>query len=471
MTHTVHARIEGALVMIGFGSIGRGTLPLIERHIGFDRAQFTVIEPSGEFAHILREHGIRHVQVALTAENFAEVLRGLFPDGRGMIVNLSVDVDSIELMKLAQEIGVQYLDTVVEPWPGFYFGSTLPNAERTNYPLRERVRELGKAYVGGPTAVSCCGANPGMVSWLLKEALLRLAADTGVKADPQSREDWAALMQGLGVKGIHIAERDTQVSARAKPVGVFVNTWSVDGLLSEGYQPAELGWGTHEKKLPSQGHAFDHGPGYAIWIERPGADTRVRSWCPGIGPQYGLVITHNEALSIPDYYTVWEDGHAVYRPTCHYAYHPSNDAVLSLYEMNGAGVRQPEQHILTVEEITGGGDDLGVFLYGHAKGAMWYGSRLSCDEARQLAPYQNATGMQVTSAVLAAMVWAAENPNEGFVEADEMDHVRCLQVQRPYLGRIECHYTDWTPLQNRINSFAEDRDDSDPWQFCNFLAV
>jgi homospermidine synthase len=471
MTNPVHARIDGALVMIGFGSIGRGVLPLIERHIGFDRAHFTVIEPLADSAHILREHGIRHLQVALTAENFAEVLRGLFPEGRGMIVNLSVDVDSIELMKLAQEIGAQYVDTVVEPWPGFYFGSTLPNAERTNYPLREKVRELGKTYVGGPTAVSCCGANPGMVSWLLKEALLRLAADTGVPADPHTREDWASLMQRLGVKGIHVAERDTQVSARPKPVGVFVNTWSVDGLLSEGYQPAELGWGTHEKKLPPNGHAFDHGPGYAIWIDRPGADTRVRSWCPGVGPQYGYVITHNEALSIPDYYTVWDQGRAVYRPTCHYAYHPCNDAILSLHEMNGAGQRQPDQHILTAEEIVEGGDDLGVFLYGHAKGAMWYGSRLSCEEARRLAPYQNATGMQVTSAVLAAMVWAAENPNAGFVEADEMDHVRCLEVQRPYLGSVECHYTDWTPIRNRINSFAEDRDEADPWQFINFLAV
>ncbi|TAG24802.1 MAG: homospermidine synthase, partial [Rhodobacterales bacterium] len=399
---------------------------------------------------------------ALTPDNYAEMLRGLFPDGRGMIVNLSVDVESIALMILAQEIGVQYLDTVVEPWPGFYFGSTLPNADRTNYPLREQVRSLGKRYAGGPTAVSCCGANPGMVSWLLKEALLRLAADTGVAAAPQSQSDWAELMQGLGVKGIHIAERDTQVSARPKPAGVFVNTWSVDGLLSEGYQPAELGWGTHEKKLPPNGHAFDHGPGYAIWIDRPGADTRVRSWCPGAGPQFGFVITHNEALSIPDYYTVWDGPKAVYRPTCHYAYHPSNDAILSLHEMNGAGLRQPESHILTVDEIVAGGDELGVFLYGHAKGAMWYGSRLSCDEARQLAPYQNATGLQVTSAVLAAMVWAAENPNEGFVEADEMDHVRCLEVQRPYLGRVECHYTDWTPLQNRINSFAEDRDEADP---------
>ncbi len=471
MTEGVHATVAGALVMIGFGSIGRGVLPLIERHVGFDRARMTVIEPSGEFAHLLQERGIRHLQVALTAENFAEVLRGLMPDGKGMIVNLSVDVDSIELMKLAQAMGVLYVDTVVEPWPCFYFGSPLPNADRTNYPLRERVRELGKAYAGGPTAVSCCGANPGMVSWLLKEALLRLAADTGVAADPQGRDDWAALMQRLGVKGIHIAERDTQVSARPKPPGVFVNTWSVDGLLSEGYQPAELGWGTHEKKLPPKGHAFDHGPGYAIWIDRPGAETRVRSWCPEVGPQYGLVITHNEALSIPDYYTVRDGDRAVYRPTCHYAYHPCNDAVLSLYETNVAGTLPEAQHILTADEIVAGGDDLGVLLYGHARGAMWYGSRLSCEEARRLAPYQNATGMQVTSAVLAAMVWAVENPREGFVEADEMDHARCLEVQRPYLGRVECHYTDWTPLQNRINRFAEDRDEDDPWQFINFLAV
>ncbi len=471
MTHTVHTRIDGPLVMIGFGSIGRGTLPLILRHIDFDRGQFTVIEPSGEFAHILAEHGVRHLQTALVPDNFDAVLRELFPEGRGFVVNLSVDVDSIELMHLCQELGVQYIDTVVEPWPGFYFGSTLPNADRTNYPLREKVRAIGRQYVGGPTAVSCCGANPGMVSWLMKAALLKLAADTGVAAAPVGREEWANLAMALGVKGVHVAERDTQVSARAKPAGVFVNTWSVDGLLSEGYQPAELGWGTHEKKLPPNGHAFDFGPGYAIWIDRPGADTRVRSWCPSSGPQFGYVVTHNESLSIPDYYTVWQEGRAVYRPTCHYAYHPCNDAILSLHEINGSGLLPTQKHILTADEIVSGGDELGVFLYGHAKGAMWYGSRLSIDQARALAPYQNATGMQVTSAVLAAMVWVAENPNAGFVEADEMDHERCLQVQCPYLGSVECHYTDWTPLQNRINSFADDRDDTDPWQFTNFLAV
>ena len=142
MTYPVHARIDGPLVMIGFGSIGRGTLPLIERHIAFDRSQFTVIDPSDAFAHILQDHGIRHLQVALTPDNLQAVMQDLFPEGRGFIVNLSVDVGSIDLMLLCQKLGVQYIDTVIEPWPGFYFGSPLPNAERTNYPLREKVRAL-----------------------------------------------------------------------------------------------------------------------------------------------------------------------------------------------------------------------------------------------------------------------------------------------------------------------------------------
>ena len=41
----VYGEIDGPIVMIGFGSIGRGTLPLIERHFEFDRSRFVVIDP------------------------------------------------------------------------------------------------------------------------------------------------------------------------------------------------------------------------------------------------------------------------------------------------------------------------------------------------------------------------------------------------------------------------------------------
>jgi len=54
----VHARITGPIVMIGFGSIGRGTLPLIERHFDFDRTRFTVIDPDDSDRALLDERGI-----------------------------------------------------------------------------------------------------------------------------------------------------------------------------------------------------------------------------------------------------------------------------------------------------------------------------------------------------------------------------------------------------------------------------
>ncbi len=469
-THPVHAKIDGPIVMIGFGSIGKGTWPLIERHFEYDASRFTVIEPDTRQHNFLRQHGLAFTDTALTPDNYRKVLGGLLEPGKGFCVNLSVETSSLDLMRFCREIGVPYIDTVVEPWAGYYFG-TSDNAARTNYALRQAVRDEAAANPGGTTAVSCCGANPGMVSWFVKEGLLTLAKDTGADVVPPSdREGWARLMQSLGVKGVHIAERDTQARRTPRPRNVFVNTWSVEGFISEGFQPAELGWGTHEPWFPENGHRQETGCKAAIWLDRPGAITRVHSWCPTPGPQFGFLVTHNEAVSISDYFTVGEGHEPEFRPTCHYAYHPCDDAVLSLHEMFGAGVTQTAHHILGEDEIVEGVDELGVLLFGHEKNALWFGSRLSNAETRDLAPFQNATGLQVTSAVLAGMVWALENPGAGIVEADEMDHARCLEVQRPYLGPVEAHYTDWTPLQDRWELFPEDIDETEPWAFRNVLA-
>ena len=466
-------RVDGPIVMIGFGSIGRGTLPLLERHLDFDRKRFVVIDPDDSNRKLLDERGIRYIKAELTKDNYREILAPLLTEGegRGFCVNLSVDVSSLDVMKLSRELDCHYIDTVVEPWKGFYFDETMDTSKRSNYALRESVLEERRYNPGGVTAISCCGANPGMVSWFVKQAVVDLAKDLKIKHDePKSREDWAKLTQKVGVKGIHIAERDTQRSKNPKTEGTFVNTWSVEGFVSEGMQPAELGWGTHEKWVPANAKRHDDGCQAAIYIMQPGANTKLHTWCPTPGPQYGFLVTHNEAISIADYYTVGKGATPDYRPTCHYAYHPSNDAVLSLHEMFGAaGKVQEKQHILNEKEIVDGKDELGVLLYGHKKNAYWYGSQLSIEETRKLAPYQNATGLQVTSAVLAGMVWALENPRAGIVEADEMDYKRCLELQKPYLGPVKGYYTDWTPLKGRSNMFPEDLDRDDPWQFKNIL--
>jgi homospermidine synthase len=472
-THTRHASWNGPILMLGFGSIGRGVLPLILRHIDCDRNRITVIDPSDLNKKIATAEGLTFIQTAITKANYKSLLKPLLTAGPGpaFIVNLTVDVDSLDIMRLARETGALYIDTVIEPWPGFYYSAKANNAARTNYRLREDMLTLKRKLGKGTTAISCCGANPGMVSWFVKEALLTLAHDLKIKHDvPKTRDGWGKLMKKAGVKGIHIAERDTQRIKTPKALDTFLNTWSVEGFVSEGLQPSELGWGTHEKKLPPEGRRHKAGCGAAIYLERPGADTRVLTWTPTVGPHFGFLVTHNEAISISDYYTVRSGRSVSYRPTCHYAYHPCNDAILSWHELLGAGgKRQTINHVLDEDEIAEGRDELGVLLYGHKKNAYWFGSQLSIQEARALAPHQNATGLQVTSAVLAGMIWAIENPSEGIVETDEMDHVRCLDVQKPYLGKVQGYYTDWHPLKQRVGLFDEKLDKRDPWQFGNIL--
>ena len=470
----VHAKIDGPIVMIGFGSIGKGTLPLIERHFAYDKKRFVVIDPEDKDRKILDERGIRFIHEAVTRDNYRKLLAPLLTagGGQGFCVNLSVDTSSVDIMELCNELGALYIDTVNEPWTGFYFNPKFGPEKRSNYALREMTMTAKrKRKPGSTTAVSCCGANPGMVSWFVKKALLDIAKDTGTKIkEPKTREDWARLAKKLGVKGIHIAERDTQRAKKPKPRNVFVNTWSVEGFTSEGMQPAELGFGTHEKWMPANGRKHKTGCQAAIYLLQPGANTRVRSWTPTPGSHYGFLVTHNESISIADYLTLKDGRRTLYRPTCHYAYHPANDAVLSLNELFGrAGQMQDKHHILDEHEIVDGIDELGVLLYGHKKNAYWYGSQLSIDETRDLAPYQNATGLQVTSAVLAGMAWALENPDAGIVEADDMDFRRCLEVQLPYLGPVIGEYTDWTPLSGRPGLFPEDIDKRDPWQFRNVL--
>src|SRR3546814_1431645 len=78
-----YGAISGPIVMIGFGSIGRGTLPLIERHFDFDSSRFVVIAPDDTDKALLDERGIRFIHAALTPANYRELMTPLLTDGEG----------------------------------------------------------------------------------------------------------------------------------------------------------------------------------------------------------------------------------------------------------------------------------------------------------------------------------------------------------------------------------------------------
>ncbi|MDX1838784.1 homospermidine synthase [Legionella taurinensis] len=464
-----YRKVAGKIVILGFGSIGQALFPLLARHLVLQPQQVRVVSKLAEEETIAQELGVNFRLLEVTRENYKSFFDEELSSG-DFLINLSTGISSADLIRLCQAKKVLYLDASTEPWEGYYTDESLSPSQRTNYALREEMLAMkGKR---GSTAVITHGANPGLVSHFVKQALWNMARDNDLPLRPlQTAQDWAHLAHQLTIKAIHIAERDTQITSTPKMPGEFVNTWSVPGFMAEARQPAELSWGTHERHWPKDAHHYDFGSNCSIYLDRPGATTQVRTWTPTLGPFHGFLITHAESISIADYLSIRCNGHVIYRPTVHYAYFPCPDATLSLHEYNGMewqnGMNQEEHNRLIVDDIIDGMDELGVLLMGNKKGAYWFGSQLSIHDARKQVPYNNATSLQVAAGVLAALLWAMEYPECGIVEPEDLDYQYILKIALPYLGNVSGYYTNWNPLKDRQQLYSEKIDRSDPWQFLN----
>lgn len=483
---------EGRILVVGLGAVSRCTLPLLFRHVDAAPSQYTVVDFAdvADDARWVVSQGARFVSERITEANFAEVL-GRHVGTGDVIVDLAWNIGTVEVLDWCRSHDVRYVNASFELWdPYAGMGVEAPTAltlYARHMALRDMIGRWGDNT--GPTAILDHGANPGLVSHFTKAALsdiadAALAADVvggGQReaiVDARSGPTWNRLAQALGVKVIHISERDTQISSVPKRENEFVNTWSVEGFYEEGTAPAELGWGTHERDLPRMAHIHTSGPRNQICLAHPGYRTWVRSWVP-CGEIVGMVIRHGEAFSISEALTVIADGQpvpddgsgVVYRPTVHYAYCPADAAIASLHELHMRGDElQPEQRIMN-DDIVDGRDELGCLLMGHPFSSWWIGSLLDIHETRRLVPHQNATTLQVAAAVLGAVQWLLANPRRGVCLPDDLPHEEILGHARPYLGPFISTPVDWSPLQRWSDPFGNRPrpPESDAWQFSTFL--
>lgn len=475
---------KNRILVIGYGAVARCTIPILLRHIKIPYENITVIdfEDKKEDIMPLTDMGIRFFQRKITKENLSETLSEYLGKG-DLLIDLAWNIGCEDIIQWCHDNEVLYVNTSVEQWDPVGDMLTKSPFEKSLYYRQMKLKEQTKDWKDSVTIVVDHGANPGLISHFTKQALVditsRLIKDKKV-SEQEGKEllklvkdrNFAELAMDLGVKTIHCSERDTQVTNRPKEVDEFVGTWSIEGLREEGTAPAEMGWGTHEKELPKLAHTAPYGPKNQIFLAQMGINTLVRSWIPN-QEIIGMVIRHGEAFGISDRFTVWKDGKAIYRPTVHYAYMPCHETIVSLYELRCRNYEmQPKMRILRDYEVTSGEDILGALVMGHAYNSWWTGSILSIEEARKLAPGQNATTIQVALGVTSAAMWAIENPKKGFCLPDDLPHDYVLKIAKPYIGKFVSEPYDWTPLKNRTVFFRENpdskADESDPWQFKNF---
>lgn len=478
-------KFDKRVLFVGYGAVAQCALPILVKEAGVDCKQITIMdfEDRSEKLAPWIKRGVKFAHKRVTQENLSALL-GKYVGAGDILIDLAWMIDACEILQWCHDNGVLYINTSVEVWDPYSGAERKHPTEKTLYWRHMNVRRMiAKWKAPGPTAVLEHGANPGLISHWTKRGLVDIATKALAEKKVKGRKAeeikeylntraFNLLAMKLGVKVIHCSERDTQISDRPKEINEFVNTWSIEGFREEGTTTAEMGWGTHEKRMPAFAYEHADGPRNQICLARMGINTRVRSWVPHYDIE-GMIVRHGEAFTISDHLTVWEADKPIYRPTVHYAYYCCDDAIISLHEMRCRNYElQPNLRIMN-DEITTGGDILGAFLMGHVFNAWWTGSDLSIEESRRLVPHQNATTVQVAISVVAATMWMMENPEGGVRVPDDLPHDFILRIADPYLGRNISEPSDWTPLKNYSNPFAKqqkpDIDWKDPWQFKNFL--
>jgi len=475
------------ILIIGYGSVSKCTLPILLQHIKIPYENITILDFEDKKQALKKwtDKGIKFVQEKITQENLGKVLSKYLEKG-GLLIDLAWNIGCEDIIKWCHDNEVLYVNTSVEEWDP-KCGMLVKNAyQKSLYYRQMLLKNLTKNWSSSTTAVVDHGANPGLISHFTKQALVDIAKRL-IKEKKISETEGEKLMKlveerkfgelamNLGVKVIHVSERDTQITNHPKEVNEFVGTWSIEGLREEGVAPSELGWGTHEKEIPKYATLPSSGPKNQIFLAQMGMNTWVRSWIPN-EEIIGMVIRHGEAFGISERFTVWKNEEPIYRPTVHYAYMPCHETLSSLHELRCRGYEmQPKQRILEDSEITSGADILGALVMGHAYNSWWTGSVLDIEEARKLAPGQNATTIQVALGVISAAIWAIENPNKGFCLPDDLPHDYVLKIAKPWLGKFVSQPYDWTPLKNRKIFFKENpetrADEKDTWQFRNFKFI
>ncbi len=299
---------NGRVLIIGCGAVSQCLQPLLLRHLDMNFTRLTVMdfEDRRQFIPDTLAAGAHYVQEHVTPDNLAYLL-GLYAGPGDLVIDLAWNIGAIDILQWCHDHNVMYINTSVELWNPYFTANDLP-VDRTLYTRHMAIRDhIRRWSEPGATAVLEHGANPGLVSHWTKVALrdITLAMlERGLGGERRSMleralddDDFARLAMFTGTKVIHISERDTQIGSRPKEVNEFVNTWSVAGFYEEGIAPAEMGWGTHERRLPEFAHTHSYGPGNQICLAQMGINTYVRSWVP-MGEIIGMAVRHGN-LHLP----------------------------------------------------------------------------------------------------------------------------------------------------------------------------
>jgi homospermidine synthase len=263
------------------------------------------------------------------------------------------------------------------------------------------------------------GCNPGNVSMWTKWGLIQLNEKKIGEKWEDSKEWYAKIAEKLRVQTIHISEHDSQITQNPRHTDEYCNTWSSDpeSFYQEALGPVEMSWGTHENEVPnSYLYMSDEKEKYRVMILKElGIQRWMRSYTPITGMFHGMMIRHDENLTIGEYLSRKDKKKRVmYQPSVYYVYKPTDACLSGIEETREKGDHyEGVQKRLLTSDIIDGSDELGISFFLENGEVYWIGSLLTIEEARSyhpswMWPYINATNVQVVGGYLTGIFYLVD---------------------------------------------------------------
>lgn len=435
------------LVFIGFGAVARSLVTImLNIKTCVNRLPILIIDPKkldhSETYIMLCQYArknnlsIQHVCVKLTKENYIDIF-GKYVKNNAIVIELAYRVNTLAIILECRKRQCVYVNTAIDEWM---------HTSTSLFSLKKKIL-AGVASDNGPnmTTVVNHGMNPGLVTHLVKFLLKILSKKSSNDKLMQLCKNgkYNHVAKELGLTLIQIAERDNQITHLTSNENAFYNTWSVIGLLDESTLRAEVSWGTHEKKIPTDADVSALDDSCQIRLPLLGNQLRTRSFEPEGGKLTGYCIPHAECYSLANFLQVKDTSRniSIYRPSVYYSYLIPDTAKLIThyieYCLDDNGFPKKE-HVLRSDEIQSGFDSVGCLAFFNNGKRYWIGSTIYNDFAKKYSPEINVTCMQVGISVLACVEWMLLNPNKGLLEPEDIDTAFILSYCKEWLGKLYC---------------------------------
>ena len=428
-------------VFIGCGSSGRGLLELWQTIPNqLKNYKIIIVEPKEIPDELLdRYDDIEHLKGKITKENMNKFFDE-YIDENTFVINVSVDVDSLLLMKKCKERKAMYIDSSIEDYEEEAKKQKPIEQKTLYYRGIQTEKQLNKIRTHNAKSILHSHAmNPGLIScfvlyWI--DWYVNKYGDAKMKKHLKKQE-FGILSKQIGIDTIHVSEVDTQTTDLKYDPNIFYSSWSSNGFQEEARDLVQIVGEDNEFKNKI-GFVKSKIKPHTFYMEERGMNVEHESYIfnDKLEPMKykGMMIPHYEPFSLSEWLSYGE-----YCPNIYYVYKPMPIALKSLEKLRENDYKLLEGYVLRGYNVTSGYDAVGATIILKDKRLFWCGSILDIFQTRKMGLiFTGPTCLQIVISMTRAIEYLIKHQKEGLITSEEIPYKYMVDNCKPFLGQFVC---------------------------------